>query len=1069
MNIQISPRRIRRGQITALYIGISVALLGGAILTGWLFHIEALKTIFPGSEDPIKPNIATGFLLCGAALSLLSRKTLTNPIRICTAAIAITVIILSALTVGEYFFGWDLGIEQWLIGEVPAGLEISHPGRMSPLTALCFILVGVALSKASRLMQKRLRLSLVGGLGGTLVIAGAVPLIGFVLEMLFGPGWNYMGTTVGGLTGAVAFFLLGSGLLALLRGNAHLVWSLDRLTTAGFGCGLALMILAAGLMYSFTVKMQQTAGQESQAQEILRELEEVEVNLSDLERDQRSYIITANERVLEEWDVKEFEIRNHFKKLQKLQADDSHRESLLSQFAALVWKRVNWAKQTVEARRELGFPAAQEMVGNGTGILLVAESRGLIQTIEVGENARLRESQVQSELASRTAFLMLPLGVFICFAILSLVLFFLNAGVSGRKQAENSLRQSEEGMRAILDSALDCIITMDHHGRVAEFNPAAVKTFGYRREEAIGQLLSELIIPPSLRERHQKGLARYLATGDAPVLGQRLELSAVKRDGSEFPIELAIIRIGTQKPPMFTGFIRDITERKQAENALRQTEEKYRGIFENAVEGFFQTTPDGKFIAANRAFARMLGFDSPEELIRERTDIAQENYVNPQSREEFKRLLDENGSVLDFDLEAYRRDGSRIWLSENVLAVRDDKGTVHHYEGTAQDITGRKRAESALRASEERYRALFESNPSPMWVYDLETLSFLAVNAAAIKHYGYSEVEFLAMTIKDIRPPEDVPVLMEDLEQTTAALSDSCWRHRKKNGAVIDAEIASHELPWLGRRARVVLVHDITERKRAEENVQRLHKAEEDQRLAVEANRMKNEFLTTMSHELRTPLNSIIGFTGTMLMGLPGPITPAQKKQLETVKASARHQLSLINDLLDLAKIESGKVELRLEPIACEEVVQEVAETLRPVAENKGLALHVDLPAETRIAHAEKRALKQILINLVNNAIKFTEQGEVRIELGNGNKKTSIAVTDTGSGITEEDRLKLFKAFSRLEHTNAHREEGTGLGLHLSQKLAELMGGEIKLESEVGKGSTFTLVLDAESPLKEAA
>jgi protein-histidine pros-kinase len=426
--------------------------------------------------------------------------------------------------------------------------------------------------------------------------------------------------------------------------------------------------------------------------------------------------------------------------------------------------------------------------------------------------------------------------------------------------------------------------------------------------------------------------------------------------------------------------------------------------------------------------------------------------------------------VLDFDLEAYRRDGSRIWLSENVLAVRDDKGTVHHYEGTAQDITGRKRAESALRASEERYRALFESNPSPMWVYDLETLSFLAVNAAAVKHYGYSEVEFLAMTIKDIRPPEDVPILMEDLEQTTAAaLSESCWRHRKKNGAMIEAEIASHELPWLGRRARVVLVHDITERKRAEENVQRLRKAEEEQRLAVEANRMKNEFLTTMSHELRTPLNSIIGFTGTMLMGLPGPITPAQKKQLETVKASARHQLSLINDLLDLAKIESGKVELRLEPIACEEVVQEVAETLRPVAENKGLTLHVDLPVETRIAHAEKRALKQILINLVNNAIKFTDQGEVRIELGNGNKKTSIAVTDTGSGITEEDRPKLFKAFSRLEHTNAHREEGTGLGLHLSQKLAELMGGEIKLESEVGKGSTFTLVLDAESPLKEAA
>ena len=267
----------------------------------------------------------------------------------------------------------------------------------------------------------------------------------------------------------------------------------------------------------------------------------------------------------------------------------------------------------------------------------------------------------------------------------------------------------------------------------------------------------------------------------------------------------------------------------------------------------------------------------------------------------------------------------------------------------------------------------------------------------------------------------------------------------------------------------VVVFSDITERKHAEETAQRLQKVEEEHRLAVEAARVKNDFLATMSHELRTPLNSVIGFTGTMLMGLPGPITPAQKKQLETIKASARHQLSLINDLLDLAKIESGKVELKLEPIACEEVVRAVAESLRPFAENKGLAFHVDLPLEPRIAHAEKRALKQILINLVNNAIKFTEQGEVRVELRNGDKKTRIAVTDTGSGITEEDRPKLFKAFSRLEHTHAQREEGTGLGLHLSQKLAELMGGEIKLESEAGKGSTFTLVLDAESPLKDAS
>src|SRR3984893_14488932 len=167
----------------ALIPSVGVALLGALTLAGWMLHVEALKRIIPGA-DPIKPNVATGMLLCGAALSLLSRKTLTKPVRICTAAIATTVIILSALTIGEYLLNWDLRIEQWLIGDVPADLRNLHPGRMTPITAACFILVGVALFAASRQMQKRSRLRLVGGLGGTLTAAGAVPLIGFLLEVL---------------------------------------------------------------------------------------------------------------------------------------------------------------------------------------------------------------------------------------------------------------------------------------------------------------------------------------------------------------------------------------------------------------------------------------------------------------------------------------------------------------------------------------------------------------------------------------------------------------------------------------------------------------------------------------------------------------------------------------------------------------------------------------------------------------------------------------------------------------------------------------------------------------------
>jgi signal transduction histidine kinase len=218
-----------------------------------------------------------------------------------------------------------------------------------------------------------------------------------------------------------------------------------------------------------------------------------------------------------------------------------------------------------------------------------------------------------------------------------------------------------------------------------------------------------------------------------------------------------------------------------------------------------------------------------------------------------------------------------------------------------------------------------------------------------------------------------------------------------------------------------------------------------------------------MSHELRTPLNAIIGFTGTLLMELPGSLNGDQKEQLQTVETSATHLLSLINDLLDLAKIESGKVELRRESVICQAVVQEVLTALRPMAEAKGLRLEASCPPEDLVVQTDRRALTQVLLNLTNNGIKFTDRGEVRIELkrrvDNGSADTVISVADTGVGIRPEDQARLFQAFEQLNGPGRERQQGTGLGLHLSQKLAELLGGHISLQSEYGKGSTFTLVL----------
>jgi protein-histidine pros-kinase len=283
---------------------------------------------------------------------------------------------------------------------------------------------------------------------------------------------------------------------------------------------------------------------------------------------------------------------------------------------------------------------------------------------------------------------------------------------------------------------------------------------------------------------------------------------------------------------------------------------------------------------------------------------------------------------------------------------------------------------------------------------------------------------------------------------------------RRKDGTEFPVEISLSPLETEEGILVSSAIRDMSERKRIEhvlfeKNIELQHAAE-----------AKNRFLASMSHELRTPLNAIIGFTGTLLMRLPGPVTPDQEHQLHTIEASAMHLLSLINDLLDLAKIESGKVELSSERVVGQQVLEEVTASLRLAAAAKGLQLLVRVPPEDVVLRTDRRALSQVLINLVNNAIKFTETGQVRLELAccalpEGNV-AEFRVADTGIGIRGQDLDRLFEAFSQVEPVGSRRHEGTGLGLHLSQKLASLLGGSIRLQSVFGQGSTFTLVIPRE-------
>ncbi|HTU82188.1 MAG TPA: ATP-binding protein [Candidatus Acidoferrales bacterium] len=279
----------------------------------------------------------------------------------------------------------------------------------------------------------------------------------------------------------------------------------------------------------------------------------------------------------------------------------------------------------------------------------------------------------------------------------------------------------------------------------------------------------------------------------------------------------------------------------------------------------------------------------------------------------------------------------------------------------------------------------------------------------------------------------------------------------RKDASEFPVEISLSPFNVNGEPYAISAIRDISERKRFERALQ-------DKNLELEsASQAKDRFLASMSHELRTPLNAIIGFTGTLLMKLPGPLTGDQEQQLRIIQSSSRHLLSLINDILDLAKIESGHVEIFLEPVEVNAVVGDVLDSLRSMAREKRLEINATLAQEDPIAHTDRRALNQILLNLVNNAIKYTDRGSIAVVVQSRDDAIAFQVIDTGVGIKPEDSVRLFQAFEQLDPSSTRRVEGAGLGLYISYKLAKLLGGTLSFESEYGKGSTFVLKLPQRS------
>ncbi|MFC7513950.1 PAS domain S-box protein [Herbaspirillum sp. GCM10030257] len=487
-------------------------------------------------------------------------------------------------------------------------------------------------------------------------------------------------------------------------------------------------------------------------------------------------------------------------------------------------------------------------------------------------------------------------------------------------------------------------------------------------------------------------------------------------------------------------------------------------VLQETPDAIIVMAPDGKVVHWTRGAEVVFGYTAAETTGRSLTEL-----LVPTDRLSEERRYMELASttgLCNYESIRRRKDGSLVHVDISLKLIHDPQRETTYFLTAQKDVTSLKVLRDA-KLLEAKFRELLESAPDGI-VMSNSTGHIVLANSQAERLFAYEPGEMRGLPVESLLP---VRLRAGHVGQRSSyfsqfhprAMGDGLVLYGlRKDGTEFPVEISLSPLETEEGVLVSSAIRDITERKRFE-------RALYEKNLELEkANQAKDRFLASISHELRTPLNAIMGFTGTLLMRLPGPLTKDQEKQLRTVQGSAKHLLSLINDLLDLAKIESGKVELLPESVSCTLLLHSLADTLMPLAEQKGLRFRLEMPDKEILLTTDRRAINQILINLVNNAIKFTEQGEVSVHLDEVTSEASSLVTfrvcDSGIGIPESDQEKLFEAFSQIDSSSTRRFEGTGLGLYLSQKLATLLRGKLTFSSEFGKGSIFTLTIPRDMP-----